>query len=108
MKDQSSISGYEYSHADHSHAHAYLLPTLQEELIAIHKGLGNIPPPASSTSVAEMVASERTWRNMDGPSPALIHHPRELNRRAKPSPISGLLRAQPMTIWRRSMAASQW
>lgn len=40
MKDKSSISGYIYSHADRSHAHAYLLPTVKEELAAGHKRTG--------------------------------------------------------------------
>lgn len=37
MNDQSSISGFGYSNADHSHAHAYLLPKVTEELATIHK-----------------------------------------------------------------------
>ena len=43
MKDQASISGYQYSHSDHSHAHAYLLPTVKEELTAIRSRLGAPP-----------------------------------------------------------------
>lgn len=43
MRDQSSISGYEYTNADHSHAHTYLLPTVKAELAAIHKRLGGTP-----------------------------------------------------------------
>ena len=43
MKDQSSISGYKYSNANNSHAHAYLLPTLMHELAAIQRRLGNTP-----------------------------------------------------------------
>ena len=32
MKDQNTISGYRYSDATHSCAHAYLMPTLKAEL----------------------------------------------------------------------------
>lgn len=44
MKNAQNISGYGYPHADHSHAHAYLLPTVKEEMGAIHERLGNTPP----------------------------------------------------------------
>lgn len=107
MKDQSSISGYSYSHADHEHSHAYLLPTVMNELSAIHKRLGNAPP-ASSTSVAEMAALERTLRTRDGASPASTPQRKALRRPRMRTQIFGSRRDQPMTIWWRRMAAFPW
>lgn len=45
MKDQNSASGYRYISAADSPGHAYLFPTVKEELDAIHKRVGNAPLP---------------------------------------------------------------
>jgi 2-polyprenyl-6-hydroxyphenyl methylase/3-demethylubiquinone-9 3-methyltransferase len=39
MKNSQSISGYEYSHAENTHAHAYLLPTVKGELAMLQQKL---------------------------------------------------------------------
>ena len=43
MKAQPAISGYRYTSSNHSHAHAYLLPTVKAELSLKKKGLGKQP-----------------------------------------------------------------
>ena len=44
MKDQDAISGYRYSDATHSCAHAYLMPTVKAELHKIKESLkGGVP-----------------------------------------------------------------
>lgn len=44
MKERVAASGYRYSHAAHSHAHAYLLPAIRKELVIARNQLGNTPP----------------------------------------------------------------
>lgn len=44
MKEPISVAGYRYRSAAASHAHAYLLPTVKEELAVIHRSLGNTFP----------------------------------------------------------------
>ena len=43
MKTQPAISGYRYTSSGHSHAHAYLLPTVKAELSLKKKALGKQP-----------------------------------------------------------------
>ena len=43
MKTQPAISGYRYTSSRHSHAHAYLLPTVKAELSLKKKALGKQP-----------------------------------------------------------------
>ena len=43
MKAQPAISGYRYMSSGHSHAHAYLLPTVKAELSLKKKALGKQP-----------------------------------------------------------------
>ena len=43
MKEQARISGYRYTSSDHSHAHAYLMPTVEAELSIKKKALGSQP-----------------------------------------------------------------
>lgn len=40
MKERTSASGYRYTGAANSHAHAYLLPTVKEELAATYRRFG--------------------------------------------------------------------
>jgi hypothetical protein len=47
MKDQSSISGYAYANAQNTHAHAYLLPSVNAELAVVKERL---PPPSTLRS----------------------------------------------------------
>ena len=43
MKDQSSISGYAYANAQNTHAHAYLLPSVNAELAVVKERLPTPP-----------------------------------------------------------------
>ena len=43
MQEQPAISGYRYTSSGHSHAHAYLLPTVKAELSLKKKALGKQP-----------------------------------------------------------------
>jgi len=47
MKDQSSISGYAYANAQNTHAHAYLLPSVNAELAVVKER----PPPPLDSSI---------------------------------------------------------
>lgn len=44
MKERVAASGYRYSHATHSHAHAYLLPSIRKELASARKQPKLSPP----------------------------------------------------------------
>jgi len=85
MKEQKSASGYRYTNAANSHAHAYLLPTVKEELATIHKRLGNPPPRlfdlgCGNGSVGALLA-DRGW-SVTGvdPSSEGVAHAQKANR----------------------------
>lgn len=66
MKSQAAISGYRYTSSDHSHAHAYLLPTVKAELSLKKKALGKQPARlfdlgCGNGSVAAQIARGGEW-----------------------------------------------
>ena len=63
MKDQSSISGYAYANAQNTHAHAYLLPSVNAELAMLRE---RHPPPGSSIWAAAMEVLGLSSQNRGG------------------------------------------
>ena len=105
MKTQPAISGYRYTSSDHSHAHAYLLPTVKAELSLKQKALGKQPARLFDLGCGNGGVAAQIAGGGNGQSPASILPPRGLRKPGKPSPNCGWSRARPTTISRRNMAA---
>ena len=106
MQEQPTISGYRYTSSRHSHAHAYLLPTVRAELSLKKESLGKQPARLFDLGCGNgSVAAQLAGGGGDGPSPASILLSRGLHKPGKPSPNCAWRRARPMTISRRNMAA---
>lgn len=106
METQPAISGYRYTSSCHSHAHAYLLPTVKAELSLKKKALGKQPARLFDLGCGNgSVAAQIAGGGGNGQSPVSILPPRGLQKPDKPSPNCGWSRARPTTISRRNMAA---